>query len=217
MHIHKSSAPLVALAFALWAVGLATHTTGATQKPAAQDKPAPKQERSAGTQINDGWITMKVHAQFVTEEALDGSDIDVDTMKGVVTLTGTVRSEAGRTRAVAIAKATDGVKNVNDKLRIAKDADQPAAGAKEAGREAAGAAKQGGRRVNDGWIKSKIYSEFLTEDALDNSDIDVRVRSGVVTLTGSVATAAARTRAVAIAKATDGVKDVKDSLKVAKR
>jgi len=57
----------------------------------------------------------------------------------------------------------------------------------------------------------------LTEDALENSDVDISVKSGVVTLSGTVASAAGRTRAVAIAKGTEGVKDVKDSLKVAKK
>ena len=181
-----------------------------------QDKPAQQDNRGVGKQLGDGWITMKIHAQFVGEDALDGSDIDVDTRNGVVTLTGTVATAAGRTRAVALAKATEGVKSVSDKLRIVKDADTGAA-AKDAGRDTAAATKQGGRRVNDGWIKSKIYSQFATEDALENSDLDMTVKGGVVTLSGRVATAAARTRAVAIAKATDGVKDVKDSIKVTKQ
>jgi hyperosmotically inducible protein len=184
---------------------------------ASQDKPAPKQERGAGQVMSDGWITMKIHAQFVTEDALDGSDIDVDTRNGVVTLTGTIPTESGRARAVAIVKATEGVKNVTDKLRIAKDTDRAEGAAREGAREATGAAKQGGRRVNDGWIKSKIYSQFLTEDTLENSDIDITVKGGVVTLNGTVGSAAGKARAVAVAKATDGVKDVKDSLKVTKQ
>lgn len=181
-----------------------------------QDKPAQRDDRGIGKQLSDGWITMKIHGQFIGEDALDGSDIDVDTVNGVVTLTGTVTTEAGRARAVALAKSTDGVKTVSDKLRIAKDTDTQAA-AREAGRETGAAARQGGRRVNDGWIKSKIYSQFLTEDSLEDSDIDLTVKGGVVTLNGRVTTAAARSRAVAVAKATDGVKDVKDSLKVSKQ
>lgn len=200
----------------LGVVGVFATMAVAVQASTSQDKPAQKQERGVGQQITDGWITMKIHAQFVTEDVLDGSDIDVETRNHIVTLTGTVPTEAGRTRAVAIAKGTDGVKNVMDKLRIRKDADA-AREAKEAGRETAAAAKQGGRRVNDGWIKSKIYSQFLTEDALEDSDIDVDVDSGVVTLSGTVATAMGRTRAVAIAKGTEGVKNVKDSLKIAKQ
>lgn len=215
MQILKRSHRLTRLAVTAGALALLTPAALMAQTPAAQDKPAQKQDRTVGTQMNDGWITMKIHAQFVTEDALDGSDIDVDTMKGVVTLTGTIPNEAGRTRAIAVAKATDGVKSVNDKLRIAKA--DAAAEAKEAARGTTGTARQGGRAVNDGWITSKIYSQFLTEDALENSDIDVDVNAGVVTLNGTVASAAGRTRAVAIAKSTEGVKNVKDSLKVAKQ
>jgi hyperosmotically inducible periplasmic protein len=75
------------------------------------------QERKAGARITDAWITMKIHSQFVPDDALDDSNIDVDTANGVVTLSGTVAAEASRARTVAIAKATDGVKSVNDKLR----------------------------------------------------------------------------------------------------
>ena len=72
--------------------------------------------------------------------------------------------------------------------------------AAEAGRETSRGAKAGGRRVNDGWIKSKVYSQFLTDNTLENSGIDVDVRNGVVTLNGTVASDAGRSRAVAIAK-----------------
>ena len=159
---------------------------------------------------------MKIHSQFVPEEALDDSDIDVDTVAGMVTLTGSVATEAGRTRAIAIAKATDGVRGVTDKLRIAPAGTSAEATApRQGGREAAGTAKAGGRKVTDGWITSKIYAQFLTENALEDSDIDVDVTKGAVTLSGSVRSDAGRQRAVAVAKATDGVKSVKDSLKVA--
>jgi hyperosmotically inducible protein len=146
---------------------------------------------------------MKVHSQFIPEDALEGSDIDVDTSAGVVVLKGTVPTEAAKTRAVAIAKATDGVKSVTDQLRIAKP--------ESAAREAAGTT---GKAVTDGWIKSKIYSQYLTEDALDDSDLDIDVTQGAVVLNGTVKSDAGKTRAEAIAKATDGVKNVKNNLKV---
>jgi hyperosmotically inducible protein len=177
---------------------------------AAQEQTAKK----AGNAVTDSWITMKVHSQFIPEDVLEGSDIDVDTNAGVVTLKGTVLTEAARTRAVAIAKATDGVKSVKDSLRIGPaDADAREAGAKAgaAAREATGTA---GRAVTDGWIKSKIYSQYLTEDALDDSDIDLDVTRGAVVLNGTVKSDAGKTRAEAIAKATDGVKSVKNNLKV---
>jgi hyperosmotically inducible protein len=175
--------------------------------------------------IKDGWITMKIHSQFVPEDALGGSNIDVDTVSGVVTLSGTVTTEAGRARALAIAKSTDGAKSVVDKLRIgpaerelddiARDAGRATSGAaKEAAKDTKAATKTAGRKITDGWVKSKIFAQYLTESALDNSDIDIDVANGVVTLNGTVKTAAGKTRAVAIAKATDRVKSVKDNLKV---
>jgi hyperosmotically inducible protein len=206
-------------------------------KEAAQD--TKQAGKSTGNAVKDSWLTMKVHSLFVPEDALEGSDIDVDTTAGVVTLTGTVASEAGKARAVAVAKGADGVKSVNDRLRVvplaaardsAREAGRTAAGeAKEAGRTAAGEAREAGRAtgdvardtagttgsaVTDGWIKSKIAAQFVTEESLDNSDIDIDITKGAVTLSGAVRTAAARTRAQALATVTDGVRSVKNNLKV---
>jgi hyperosmotically inducible protein len=181
-----------------------------------------------GNAIGDSWITLKIHSQFVPEDALSNSDIDVDTRRGVVTLTGSVASEAGRARAVAIAKATDGVNSVTDNLRIAAEPDMTAA-ARDAGARAADKTKEvardtstatkdatgtTGKAITDGWLKSKIAAQFVTEDSLDKSDIDIDVSKGAVTLNGAVRTMAAKNRATAIAKATDGVKGVQNNLKV---
>ena len=159
--------------------------------------------KKTGNAFTDSWITMKVHSQFIPEDALEGSDIDVDTNAGVVVLKGTVPTEAAKTRAIAIAKATDGVKSVTDQLRIGKP--------ESAAREATGTT---GKAVTDGWIKSKIYSQYVTEDALDDSDLDIEVTQGAVVLNGRVKSDAGKARAEAIAKATDGVKTVKNNLKV---
>jgi hyperosmotically inducible protein len=72
----------------------------------------------AGEKISDAWITTKLNWFFVGEDVLDGSDIDVDTKDNVVTLKGTVRSEAARARAKVLAERTDGVKSVRDELVV---------------------------------------------------------------------------------------------------
>jgi hyperosmotically inducible protein len=181
---------------------------GATDAVAQAPAPAQTAQRApAANPVKDGWITFKIHSLYVPEDALEGSDIDVTTKAGVVTLAGTVPSEAGRARAIAVAKATDGVKSVTDSLRIAPANSMTAA--------AKSAAKSAGRSVNDGWIKSKIYAQFLTDwTVFEDSDIDIDVANGAVALNGSVKTTAAKARAEAIAKATDGVKSVKDNLHV---
>ena len=72
-----------------------------------------------GDVMTDGWITARVHERFVGESLLKNSDISVDTRKHVVTLKGTVTSAAGRHEAVRIARETEGVKSVHDRLTIA--------------------------------------------------------------------------------------------------
>src|SRR6186997_902631 len=69
--------------------------------------------------VKDGWLVMKIHSEFVDEDVLSGSNIDVDVKNGMVTLQGTVPSEAARARAIQSAKNNDGVKGVTDQLRIA--------------------------------------------------------------------------------------------------
>lgn len=172
------------------------------------------------TAIKDGWLVTKLHSLFVPEDVLSGSNIDVDVKAGMVTLQGTVPNEAARSRALAITKGADGVKGVTDQLRIAPEhADLGDAAARAVGKasdKTVATSKKAGRALDDGWIKSKIYAQFMADwnTVLDDSDIDVDVDKGMVTLNGSVKSPAARTRAVAIAKGTDGVKGVKNLLKV---
>jgi osmotically-inducible protein OsmY len=59
-----------------------------------------------------------VHSRFVGEDLLKDSDINVDTDNHVVTLKGRVMSAAGRAKAVEIAKNTEGVHRVVDRLTI---------------------------------------------------------------------------------------------------
>ena len=201
--VARQTVAAVAMAAAM-SLGAAAQGTAPRQNP-----PAGQEQKQSGNVFKDGWITMKIHSAFIPEQSLEGSNIDVDTTNGVVTLNGTVPTDAAKGRAVALAKATDGVKSVTDKLRVAPSDTKP-----DAARDTAAKA---GRSVNDGWIKSKIYAQFLTDwKTLEDSDIDIDVAKGVVTLKGTVKTEAAKTRAAAIAKGTDGVTTVNDNLRVVK-
>ncbi len=72
----------------------------------------------AGESITDVWIKARVKSKFVDEDVLKGSDISVDVNDHVVTLSGTVPSEAGRLRAIEEAKKVDGVHQVIDRMVI---------------------------------------------------------------------------------------------------
>ena len=71
-----------------------------------------------GEVMTDAWITTRVHERFIGEDLLKDSNISVDTDKHVVTLTGTVIGRAGRARATSVAKHTEGVHRVVNRLTI---------------------------------------------------------------------------------------------------
>lgn len=71
-----------------------------------------------GETITDAWITTKVKWFYLGEDELKGSDINVDTNNKVVTLKGTVKTQAGRQKANQLARDTEGVSKVVDQLVI---------------------------------------------------------------------------------------------------
>ena len=95
-----AGAAVVVTALAL-APASATAQATATQKAQAAAHEVKQETKEAahktGNAITDSWITMKVHSQFVPENVLENSDIDVETKAGVVTLMGTVPTAAGKT------------------------------------------------------------------------------------------------------------------------
>lgn len=74
----------------------------------------------AGNDISDAWITTKLQSKYYVDDDVKGLNIDVTTNGGVVTLTGKVGSPAERAKALSLAKATDGVKQVIDRMTFGK-------------------------------------------------------------------------------------------------
>lgn len=75
-----------------------------------------EQGAKAGVAIDDAEITAKVKAAIFAEPGLKTLQIGVDTVKGVVTLTGSVDSQTSSDRVKLLAAATAGVKEVDNKL-----------------------------------------------------------------------------------------------------
>lgn len=71
-----------------------------------------------------------------------------------------------------------------------------------------------GAGANDGWIWVKTKARLAQLDDLNDSDINVEVENGVVTLTGSVGSAAEKNHAEAATKTIEGVRQVVDKLTV---
>jgi len=79
-------------------------------------------------------------------------------------------------------------------------------------------AKSLGRKIgtglDDGWLWTKTRFDLAAADDLRDSTINVDVENAVVTLSGTVATAQQKAKAESTAKAVEGVKGVKNMLKV---
>jgi hypothetical protein len=71
-----------------------------------------------------------------------------------------------------------------------------------------------GSGANDGWLWTKTRAELAMADDLRESTINVDVENAVVTLSGTVATPAQKTKAAQVAKSIEGVKSVKNNLSV---
>jgi osmotically-inducible protein OsmY len=68
--------------------------------------------------VSSAALTGKIKAKMALDDTVKAAAIDVETDGGVVTLKGTIRSEAERTRAVQLARETDGVTSVTDRLVV---------------------------------------------------------------------------------------------------
>lgn len=74
--------------------------------------------KTVGETIDDATITTRVKAALLNDPDVAGLRIDVDTFKGVVTLSGSVRTAAERDKAVTIARRISGVSDVKSTLQI---------------------------------------------------------------------------------------------------
>ena len=171
----------------------------------------------------DPGITTAVKSKLAADDTVKAYKIDVDTKDHVVTLTGTVDNSAAKERAVTLARATEGVNNVIDNLTVAPGAtpttgidDTAGAKASEAKDRAGDAMNRSGEVITDAAITTAVKSKFLADPNVSGLKIDVDTTNGVVTLHGTVPSASERRRAVELAKETNGVKSVKDDLKVGK-
>ena len=71
-----------------------------------------------GEYIDDTVITTKVKAAVLNEPTLKSSEINVETFKGVVQLSGFINSVADTNKAVEVARGVKGVKSVKNDMRV---------------------------------------------------------------------------------------------------
>ena len=151
---------------------------------------------------SDAGITTAVKAKLAADDVVKAYQIDVDTERKAVTLTGTVDSAQAKSRAVELARTTDGVTRVIDNIVVSATASaDPPPDAQQAA-------------FSDPGITAAVKTKLLADPAVGGLRIDVDTRTGVVTLSGQVKSQAEREQALKLARETDGVKSVEDKLTV---
>jgi len=168
---------------------------------------------TAACSQSDSGVTTAVKSKFAADDTVKAHKIDVDTRDRVVTLKGEVDSAATKERAVTLARTTDGVRDVVDALEVAP---KPAA-TTGTGAEARDTARETGALMGDAGITTAVKTKMLADSAVGGLDINVDTKDAVVTLTGEVVSSAEKRKALQIARETDGVKSVKDNLKIVKK
>ena len=150
-------------------------------------------ERTVGRIWNDSTITRKVKSALMEDPDVSALKVDVDTLEGVVILTGVVETNEAARRAVEVAQEVPGVRKVKSNLQIGK--------------------KNWGQALDDKVIGSKIKAKLINEPGIRSLNIDVDVNNGIVTLTGLVEYKYQKNRAIEIAQNTTGTIKVIDNLK----
>ena len=152
---------------------------------------------TATSSVKDAWITTASKVRLIANSETPARDINVDTLGGVVTLFGTVSTEAARRAAEAEIRKIGGVKSVENELQVVAQGSAVAVGHK------------------DDRVKDAIEKRLSARDELSDASIDVAVSDGVARLTGTVRGQPDRLTALTVARATDGVRSVVGDLSVA--
>ena len=157
---------------------------------------ATRTQESAGEVVDDSVLTAKVKTALIEDPVTKAGQIEVETYRGVVQLAGVVDSQESKARAVELARAVSGVKEVRNDLRVG-DADQSV-----------------GQTIDDGVITTQVKAKLIADSRTDAYKINVETKGGVVQLSGFVDNDEAKRTAGEVARSVSGVKDVDNDLEI---
>ena len=142
-------------------------------------------------QVTDRGISDAVDDELWLDAAVPHNRLDVVTVDGVVTLTGTVTNITAKRRAVELASIVRGVRSVVDRIHVVPLWD-----------------------VSDGNLRADVRSTLLHDPATEAKQIDITVEDALVILKGNVDSSQERTLAELIAGNVRGVREVVNLLDV---
>ena len=188
-----------------------TKSPGSTQ--------AAREERT----LTDSQLKDQIQDRINSDAELRAADLSIkaDADHNMATLSGTVPSEALRTRALDMTKAVRPGLTVEDKIDVKPQevgevsrSEYTPEHARQEVEKARAHQETIGDSVDDAWIHSKIVAKLIADKDTPERKINVDVTKNVVTLRGWVSNAKEKQEAERIAMETEGVKRVNNQLKV---
>ncbi len=186
------TAVLFALPLSAGAADKAGKTEGTMDKMENKTKETTQEVKGA---VSDSWLTSKAKIALFADDRVAGKDVRVETVNGQIFLRGKIDSEEAKMAAADIAKGIEGVKSVKNDLQVVPPAARKTVTA------------------NDKQITKAVEASIAKDATLKK--IDVRTDAGVVVLSGEVPNISAAAKASEMAHRVDGVKSVKNELRVA--
>jgi hyperosmotically inducible periplasmic protein len=175
---------------------------------------------SSETKMTNTDLRNAVKAKLDSDAQLKAANIDVDANaeRNEVTLSGKLRSQAQRARAVDLARSVNSKLVINDKIDVEPaEVSRSEYTEEQARQQRARAQERGetvGKTLDDAWIHAKVVTKLITNPDTPQRKINVDVQNGVVTLRGNVSTPTEKSEAEQLAKNTEGVKQVVNRLRV---
>jgi len=150
--------------------------------------------------LEDSWVTAKTKIALAADGRVKGSQVSVETRKGVVKLRGKVDNDQARDASTTIAKSIEGVKLVKNDLQVVAPSRREAVEDKD--------------EVITERVKEQIEKDayVMKNNNLKNAKIGVVTNAGVVSLTGDVSNLLVSAQASWTAWQVAGVKSVKNDL-----
>lgn len=173
------------------ACGKPADNMGATTAPATT-------ATTVGTAIDDSVITSSVKSVLLADPDVKSFDLKVETRKGEVMLSGFVDNQAQIDRAAAATSAVSGVKSVQNRVILK------------------GEPTTVGNKVDDGITTGKVKAALLSDPNVKSFDIAVVTRKDEVLLSGFVDNQVQMDRAIEIARAVPGVRQVSNEMSIKK-
>jgi hyperosmotically inducible periplasmic protein len=133
----------------------------------------------------------QIQTRFQSDADLRNNSIQATIENGVVTLKGTVDTDGEKAKAARLAMVK-GVTHVDNQLKVGSETTKAA--------------------MTDSTITARLKTELLAEETLRG--VHVETNNAVVSLSGTAPTAAARDRAIDLARSMSGVSRVEDNIKV---